>query len=490
MKHVLVLAGDQIFSLLQQNLKAAGMDCQRANSLHTALDRASSEFDLLIMGANPEQATWPEVLHALRSALLQGVTLPVALAVTGCDAEEAVAGIRAGACDVIVLPASPERLQQTIFECTQHVAHRLSGHMAAHYAQLVQHLPVVVFTISLDMQLEFINDTCRDMLGFEPEETLQQQDWLLARIPPEERDRVRNYFHETFARCEGQDPIVFSFRHKHGYRLQLRLETIAMTVENEGACPMLVEGVLSDVTERMFLDKFLLQKERLNTLAVLSDELAHEMRNPLMALGGHAKMLARKHPEIECASVILQEAKRLEALLDRIRNYLAPAHVSHQEVDINSVLSFCSERLTSRMPGHKLRCHLELDPAIAPLTTDPELLSEALVGLMRSVNDNAQGPGDVHVRNYQTPHNVDVVFDIRPPLAGMRSPETMINPFEKDGLSLSLAVAYKNVKDLGGHLSLRSLPQSTEVTLSLPRSRQTDASALGSNTADARTAGA
>lgn len=469
MKRVLVLAGEHVCSQLRETLETDGVGYECASSQSTVLGREPHGYDLLLLGAMSPESPWSEVLQSLRDLLRQGLELPVALVTLHCNAEDAVAGIRAGACDVLVLPATPARLSEAILECTQHAARIAGSEMAAHYANLVQHLPVVVFTISLDYQLEFINETCREMLGFAPEEALQQPDWLLSRIPGEERQRMEDYFRDTFARCQTMEPVVFSFRHKHGYRLQLKLETIAMDVERGGVCPMLVEGVLSDVTERMFLDKILLQKEKLNTLAVLSDELAHEMRNPLMALGGHAQLLSRRHPEIEEAGVILQEARNLESLLNRIREYLAPQHVQQQEVDINTVLSFCSERLTSRMPGLKLHCNLDLDPDIRPVSTDPELLSEALVGLMRSVNTNAKGPGEVFVRNYETPHNVDVVFDIRPPISGMRNPESMINPFEKEGLSLSLAVAYKNVKDLGGHLAVRSMQQSTEVTLSLPK---------------------
>ncbi len=58
------------------------------------------------------------------------------------------------------------------------------------YSQLVQNLPLLIYGLRCDMQLDFVNQACSSILGYSPEEALAKPQWLLERIHPEDRVRV------------------------------------------------------------------------------------------------------------------------------------------------------------------------------------------------------------------------------------------------------------------------------------------------------------
>jgi hypothetical protein len=52
--------------------------------------------------------------------------------------------------------------------------------------------------------------------------------------------------------------------------------------------------------------------------------MAHEIRNPLMSIGGFAWRLRKKIPDLHEAEIIVQESSRLEEILLRIEPISSP----------------------------------------------------------------------------------------------------------------------------------------------------------------------
>lgn len=72
----------------------------------------------------------------------------------------------------------------------------------------------------------------------------------------------------------------------------------------------------------------LAEAERFAALGRLTAEIAHEIRNPLTALGGYGRRLLRTvstDAERECARIVVDEASRLEALLKDVLDFSRPA---------------------------------------------------------------------------------------------------------------------------------------------------------------------
>ena len=90
-----------------------------------------------------------------------------------------------------------------------------------------------------------------------------------------------------------------------------------------------LQGMIVDITDRVFLEKAVVQKEKLRILGSISAEVAHEIRNPLVSIGGFARRLRKRFPELPEGDIILRESERLEKMLKRIAEYLYPAREPH-----------------------------------------------------------------------------------------------------------------------------------------------------------------
>ncbi|MCL4416385.1 MAG: ATP-binding protein [Actinobacteria bacterium] len=109
-----------------------------------------------------------------------------------------------------------------------------------------------------------------------------------------------------------------------------------------------VIGIIEDVTKTANLEKFLQETNRFSELGKISATVAHEIRNPLISIGGYANRIKRKYEEekefnIDDVDVILNEIKRLESILNDILDYASDKKVEFKIINLCSVLKECLE---------------------------------------------------------------------------------------------------------------------------------------------------
>ena len=111
--------------------------------------------------------------------------------------------------------------------------------------------------------------------------------------------------------------------------------------------------------------------------------LAHEIKNPLGGLRGSAQLLEREldKPELrEYTQVIIQEADRLQALMDRM---LTPHRTPRMELlGIHEVLERVRALVQAEFPD--TRIERDYDPSLPQMTADREQLIQAVLNIVRN----------------------------------------------------------------------------------------------------------
>jgi PAS domain S-box-containing protein len=240
-------------------------------------------------------------------------------------------------------------------------------------------------------------------------------------------------------------------------------------IRDDTGKPFCVANVITDITEHKQLDKILIHREKLKTLGAISAEVAHEIRNPLTSLGGFAQRLKTKYPDSYECDIIIQETRRLENILSRIRNYLEPVDIYPKECSINDIITSCVNLLSPETEFREVTCVLDLDKELPTAYADPGILAQIIINLIRNATEAAAKGGTLFIRSFESGQDLCIEFKNRSSGLAQDDPETIFMPFSEGGKSVGLPLCYRLLKDMGGLLSYDYSQNFMVFTVSLPK---------------------
>ncbi|MDH4286904.1 MAG: nitrogen regulation protein NR(II) [Gallionella sp.] len=180
--------------------------------------------------------------------------------------------------------------------------------------------------------------------------------------------------------------------HAHG-RLQLRCA--ATPVQLDKNC-LLLEFQAMDRPLRLAREEQMLDQTQASRL--LLRNLAHEIKNPLGGIRGAAQLLEQEleKPALrEYTQVIVQEADRLRALMEKL---LSPQNASHYSaLNIHEVLERVRSVVLAEIP-ESLKIRRDYDISLPALIGDKEQLIQAILNIVRNAAQAMHGKGEITLR--------------------------------------------------------------------------------------------
>jgi two-component system sensor histidine kinase HydH len=195
------------------------------------------------------------------------------------------------------------------------------------------------------------------------------------------------------------------------------------------------------------------------TLGEMSAVLAHEIRNPLAALKGHAQLLVERLPdagaEREKAERLVHESRRLERLVNDLLSFVRANRVELAPAVPAAVLR---DAVHDVAPN---RVDLEIGAAPASWRLDASRVRQALANLLRNAVEAS--PDDARVSATVEASGHELVFRIRDHGPGLPpgDPDHLFEPFHTTrvhGTGLGLAVARRIAELHGGRVAARTHP--------------------------------
>jgi two-component system sensor histidine kinase HydH len=197
--------------------------------------------------------------------------------------------------------------------------------------------------------------------------------------------------------------------------------------------------------------------ERLVALGGMSSVMAHELRNPLASLKGHAQLLAEDlegKPKAKAERVVA-EAERLEALTSSLLDFVRDGPLDAGEVT--------PAELAARAVEHLGTARVEIDVADAPraLRGDVPRLVRAVANLVDNAWKASPDGAAVALRVVEEPGAVRI--EVRDHGAGLPpgSEASIFEPFvttRTKGTGLGLAVSRRIAEQHGGTLTAMNHP--------------------------------
>ena len=242
----------------------------------------------------------------------------------------------------------------------------------------------------------------------------------------------------------------------------------------------LEQRVAEALTAERKAQQKLREGQRLTLLGEAAAQIAHEIKNPLVSIGGFAYRLQKQidpsDPAQKGLHIIVQEVARLEIMLRELLDFASPAS---RERSVIAVTALIGEVLTLAQPPAQERGVqiVFVPPGDSPsLLGDRDQLKRALLNVVlngvQAMPDGGTLTVAVSLTRVEGAPNVNIaVTDTGSGIAPGHI-KRIFEPFfttKKGGTGLGLALAKKATEAHGGVLQVESSPRSgTTVTLSLP----------------------
>jgi signal transduction histidine kinase len=252
---------------------------------------------------------------------------------------------------------------------------------------------------------------------------------------------------------------------------------IGPALENAYLYSRLKEKLSLTREELKAVENKLLQTERLAALGKLSRGVAHEVRNPVMIIGGFARRLQKRlsptDPAQAMIAPILHELHRLEQMVAEIEAFTVLLEPDIKPRDLAGVIDQVLAASAGALAQRQIVVERRIPQDLPRIPLDEGHIGQALGHLI----DNAMEamPQGGRLALSVTPEAKGVRLALQDSGIGIPAEDLpyVFDPFfssKPDGTGMGLTKVYQVITDHRGEIQIKSAPgQGTEVDIWLPR---------------------
>ncbi len=201
----------------------------------------------------------------------------------------------------------------------------------------------------------------------------------------------------------------------------------------------------------------LLRMERLSVMGETSAIVAHELRNPLVAIGGFARTLVRSlgadDPNREFARIISDEVGRMERIIHDLLDFIRPRKQLRKSIILDDLINETIKGFQVEFQDKKIEARLVLNAGETLLNAHPGEIQQVLQNYLLNAMQVMPGGGIVEVRSQVLEGGIKVsVLDSGPGFA-QDNTEKLFSPFfstKTTGSGLGLTICSQIIKSHGG----------------------------------------
>jgi sigma-B regulation protein RsbU (phosphoserine phosphatase) len=316
------------------------------------------------------------------------------------------------------------------------------------------------------------NETAARILGYEHEEVIGKMNIRDLYAAGEAREIDAKIHDPAFGGGVGLiENYETVMRHKDGSDIPIWLSA---QVFHEDDRELGVIGHFRDLRERKRMEEELLHSERLAALGNMAAHISHEIKNPLIVIGGFARQILKdKGTDLQVhrdkLQIIVDEVKRLEEFLMEVGGYAKISEPHLQAGDINALIEELGQRLGPSLQEAGVQLVMDLDPHLPQIEFDPGHLRQAVLNIAKNGIEAMAGGGTLTISTRRRGEEVEA--ELADTGTGMPAEalDKIFQPFyttKEKGSGLGLAITQKIIEAHHGRIDIKSEPgQGTRVIL-------------------------
>jgi len=343
-------------------------------------------------------------------------------------------------------------------------------------------LPIGLAVINPDGDLTYTNPSFHEILGTLPEDFLEKG-WGEVFFHKEQNIPFNQLVIDAIREKKVNLHKEVYYTNPSGKTLRLSMTT-SLLQENGHVVNLVV--LIADITEvhqarqrerRTLEEKNRVQRERAESLRNLALSVAHQIRNPLMLIGGFAtrmiKKAGKKDPNRIYMESILEGTLRLETIVKAVREYADLLPPAPKKIDLIALLRSARKHAEEKARERPREIQWREQLQVSEIQGDPELLMQAFEALlMNSLEAFSGNHGSVELSLTKGSDGIHVRISDSGNAISQKDLPYIFDPFfstKPTSVGMGLCKAERIIREHKGRIAVKSKEgEGTVVTVHLP----------------------
>jgi signal transduction histidine kinase/HAMP domain-containing protein len=224
---------------------------------------------------------------------------------------------------------------------------------------------------------------------------------------------------------------------------------------------LLMDGLWKHIRRRR-AQKVLRESESLAAIGRAMSAVAHDMKTPLIAIGGFARLVQRhlekSGPDHESLGIVIEETRRLEIMLKDMLDFSRPLALQRSDGDIHELIAKCIVVADVMAQGKGVNLQNDSVRSAVAVSFDAMRMKQVLLNLLTNAIQASPEGEEVVVRSQLNGDHIFVI-DVIDHGCGIPSNDRdeVFSPFfttKKEGTGLGLPIVKKIIEAHRGNIQI------------------------------------
>ena len=317
-----------------------------------------------------------------------------------------------------------------------------------------------ILSIDEDHKIVLFNSAAQRIFGYSSQEVLGKD---LNKLIPHRYGDHQRYVERFLARREsdivGKTIPLMALR-KGGEEFPIELSLSFLDMGGR----LTFTAIIRDVTEHRRMESKLLQSERLAAVGQAVAHVAHEIKNPLMVIGGVSNQIKRnllQEKDQQKLDIVLEEVRRLEGLVANLGDFTKEYRLVKRPADVNAVIRDVLKIMKGVYPLERYGFRERLSPYLGEIDCDPDKLKQVFINIISNGLQAMRDGGTITVSTQKIWHGIEVRISDEGTGIHEKDLEHIFEPFyttREQGSGLGLSISYKLIEAHAGEIWAASRP--------------------------------